>query len=344
MASIEGENLSKKNSPPVSSVMRRDRSTSIRLRNYVAWIYKTVRNDLQHYHAPVPRDWSLANVRRTLYPEIHRPVFIVGAPRSGTSFLGRCLAALPELSYHFEPVATKAAARYVYSGQWSPARAERFYRRTYRWLLRLHLAGGRRLAEKTPRNAFLIPFLARAFPEAQFVHILRDGRDAALSHSKKPWLQAAAASSGKREHGGYPFGPVPRFWVEPERTEEFERTTDFHRCIWAWRRHVESILEAAAALPAEQYHGLRYEHLTREPRAEAKRLVDFLGIERANSRRRLFEAVTHVHADSVGNWREELTTCQRRTAEREAGLLLHRLGYLEVDSSRGMPESEQGDE
>lgn len=314
--------------------MRRDLPAPLRPPNYVAWAYKTARNDLKHYYAPEGRDWSPANLWRSLFPVIRRPVFIVGAPRSGTSFLGRCLAALPELSYHFEPVATKAAARYVYTGQWSAARAERFYRRTYRWLLRLHLAGGRRLAEKTPRNAFLIPFLRRAFPDAQFVHILRDGRDAALSHSKKPWLQAAAASSGKREQGGYPFGPYPRFWVEPERAEVFARTSDFHRCIWAWRRHVESVLEGAQALAPRQYHLLTYEDLVHAPTAQAERLAAFLGIERAASRRCLQEAMGHVRAGSIGNWKTELSAHQCREAKEEAGPLLRRLGYLSEEPAR----------
>ena len=41
-------------------------------------------------------------------------ILILGAPRSGTTFLGSCIGALAEVSYHFEPRVTKAAARQVY--------------------------------------------------------------------------------------------------------------------------------------------------------------------------------------------------------------------------------------
>ena len=42
--------------------------------------------------------------------------------------------------------------------------------------------GKTRYAEKTPMNVMHIPFLARAFPEARFIHMIRDGRDVALSY------------------------------------------------------------------------------------------------------------------------------------------------------------------
>ena len=49
---------------------------------------------------------------QALDPRLHRPIFIIGAPRSGTTFLGSCLGRMPEVSYHFEPRLTKAAARW----------------------------------------------------------------------------------------------------------------------------------------------------------------------------------------------------------------------------------------
>jgi hypothetical protein len=42
--------------------------------------------------------------------------------------------------------------------------------------------GKERYAEKTPMNVIHIPFLARTFPESRFVHLIRDGRDVALSY------------------------------------------------------------------------------------------------------------------------------------------------------------------
>lgn len=300
----------------------------------VKWAYFTFQRERRKYEA-TPRPLTWERVRKSLRPSIRRPVFIVGAPRSGTSFLGRCLGALPELSYHFEPAATQRAAQYVYHGLWSFERAERFYRTVYRWLLRLHLDGDLRYADKAPRNSFIMSFLRRAFPEAQFVHIIRDGRDAALSHSKKPWLQAASATSGRRGVGGHRYGPFARFYIEEERVDEFETTSDYHRCIWVWRRHVEAVLHAKEALAPAQYHELRYERLVRGPEEEGERLLDFLGITDPASRARLLERARTARADSVGRWRRALTPAQRQTAEEEAGAVLRTLGYRDASVKAG---------
>ena len=79
---------------------------------------------------------------------------IVGAARSGTTFLGDCIGRLPEVTYHHEPPATKAAGRYVYQGLWGERRSREFFRLVYRWLVRVERDGDLRFAEKTPTNIF----------------------------------------------------------------------------------------------------------------------------------------------------------------------------------------------
>ena len=307
----------------------------ISLRSLPGWIRRTVAQDRQ-FHAQTHRDTRPLTVRRvlfSLYPRFDRPVFIVGAPRSGTTFLGDCIGALPEISYHFEPVATKAAGRCVFVGSWGYWRSRFAFRSVYRLLLQLHADGDLRFAEKTPQNCFLISFLARAFPGARFVHILRDGRDAALSYSKKPWLLASSAARESREAGGYLNGPHARYWVEPERCVEFEATTDFHRCIWAWRLHTEWALRQTASLPPATYHELRYEDLIARPGAEGARLLDFLEISRPDSIERFEQSLERRNDASVGRWRHELSPAQLREAEAEAGALLRRLGYVATEST-----------
>ena len=78
-----------------------------------------------------------------LDPRLHRPSFIIGAPRSGTTFLGSCLGRMPEVSYHFEPRLTKAAARCVYDGSWSERRCATVFRISYAALLRSRMSEAR---------------------------------------------------------------------------------------------------------------------------------------------------------------------------------------------------------
>lgn len=291
------------------------------------WIRETAVYDRRKYRRQ-KRATTLNRITRMASPNLASPIFILGAPRSGTTFLGNCLETLPEVSYHFEPIAIKAATSYVYTQQWSPERIRRFYLRVYGWLMRLHFDADLRVADKTPRNSLIVPALYRAFPQAQFVFIQRDGRDAALSLSKKPWYQNQTKGKNLKEPAGYTFGPEARFWVEPERAEEFENTTDVHRCVWIWRQFVEHVLAAKPKIPSDQFHELRYEDLVTEPEAEATRLLDFLDISAPESRQQFVAFVAqNAQPTSIRNWERELSPEQLQQIDQEAGPLLQSLGY-----------------
>jgi hypothetical protein len=266
-------------------------------------------------------------VLASIMPGLDRPVFLVGAARSGTTFLGEALGALPEISYHHEPVATKAAARYVHEGLWSERRSRAFFRMVYRWLMRLELDGGRRFAEKTPWNAFLLPFLARTFPGLQVIHIIRDGRDVAASHIQKPWLRADSAMSGKREPGGYLYGPWAQWWVPETERVAFESGPDVLRMSMAWRLFVDAALRDGPSLGVEHYLELRYESLVTQPATEGERVLDFLGIDHPDSRAALIAAVGRADARSVGAWRSAFDDEGMRRLLADSGALLERLGY-----------------
>ena len=263
---------------------------------------------------------------RALDPRLHRPVFIIGAPRSGTTFLGNCIGRLPEISYHLEPRLTKAAARCVYDGSWSPRRGAALFRLSYGALLLATLEGGYRFAEKNPENSFLVPFLSTEFPDARFVHIVRDGRDATISHAEQPWLAAASATSGRRGQGGQLHGPNARWWVEPERREEFSRVSDVVRSAWCWRRFTEAALDGVAGLALGRVAEVRYEAMVSDPGATADMLADFLGVS-PDGRAGLHASLARARRDSVGRWRKALGERDLADVLAEIEPLLARLGY-----------------
>ena len=261
-----------------------------------------------------------------LDPRLHRPIFIIGAPRSGTTFLGSCIGRLPEVSYHLEPRLTKAAARCVYDGSWSERRSAAVFRISYSALLLAALDGGRRFAEKNPENGFVVPFLAAALPEAQFVHIIRDGRDAAVSHAEQPWLAAASAGTARRGRGGQLWGPYPRWWVEPDRRAEFTEVSDLVRSAWCWRRFTTAALDGLAGLPAGRILELRYEPLVRDPAGAAGLLADFLETTQAGLQA-LQAGLSQARTSSVGRWHDALGEHEVAEVQAEIGPLLSRLGY-----------------
>ena len=301
---------------------------SIEWSNLLRWANRTVKADYKNY-IPHQRSMTPSRLAASLFPSLRRPLFLIGAPRSGTTFLGKCLGSLPQLSYHFEPIATKAAARYVYDGTWTRSQAKWFYKNVYQWLLRIHFDGELRFVEKTPRNCLIVPFLAAAFPDAQFIHIIRDGRDVALSLSKKPWFLAAEANSGRYEPGGYPYGPYSQFWVEPERVAEFEATSDIHRCIWVWKRFTETALADISQLPPERYLEIRYESLVFDPEKETQRLKGFLKIKDSNVSETLKEAISQANPALSAQWKTQLSPQQLGEIDREASQLLASLKYTD---------------
>ena len=101
----------------------------------------------------------------------------------------------------------------------------------------------------------------------------------------KPWLRADDAWSGEREPGGYLHGPWPKFWVEPERRDEFvqleRRASDG---LGLASLHGGGPARRTALGPA-RYHELRYEDLVREPLDERRAHPRLPGHPRASESR-----------------------------------------------------------
>ena len=95
-----------------------------------------------------------------------------------------------------------------------------------------------------------------AYPTANAVHVVRDGRDVVCSLIERGWLNPTSARDDAQQR----YGAHARFWVEPERREEFARVSEATRAAWAWRRYV-----AAARVAPERTLELRYEALVAEP-------------------------------------------------------------------------------
>jgi sulfotransferase family protein len=259
---------------------------------------------LRDYAAAVARVAPRA-VRRPRVGREERVVFVVGCPRSGTTFLGGALGSLPGFVDLGEVTAWKAALPSA------PSAAE--LRRILERVRLLGLASGLRGVEQTPETAFALDEALAAYPQALAVHSLRDGRDVVCSLLERGWLSGSRSGV---DDAGLAYGSEPRFWVEPERREEFSGVSDARRCAWAWRRYVEA---ARAATPRERLLEVRYESL---PDA-AERLAEFLDADVSALRR----ALADFRGSSIGRWRGALTSEQLADVEAEAGELLAVLGY-----------------
>lgn len=256
------------------------------------------------------------SLRDRLGPLDERLVFVIGSPRSGTTFLGRSIGSLPGFVDLGEVAPHKASVPELVA--LSTEVAARRIRRTLAVARRLGLVGGLRAVEQTPETVFVAEAAALAFPSARFVHIVRDGRDVACSLLDRGWL---SQGRGGGDDAGLPYGAEPRFWVEPDRVEEFRTTSDARRAAWAWRAYVQ-----AARSLHERAHEIRYERMVADPDGVAAELAGFLDAPASE----LARALRGAHDESVGRFRRDLTPEQLADVESEAGKLLAELSYLQV--------------
>jgi hypothetical protein len=243
-----------------------------------------------------------------------RLVFVVGSPRSGTTFLAGAIGSLPGFVDLGEVAPVKAAVPELASLPVAQAAAR--LRRILTVSRRVGLVGAVRPVEQTPELAHLVDAIQLAYPRARTVHIVRDGRDVVCSLLEKPWLRRGQESA---DDAGLPYGSYARFWVEPDRRAEFEDASDARRAAWVWRRYVEAARSSRASMVE-----IRYETLASEPALVASALASELEASEAE----LVGALSRAHATSIGRFRTELSPDQLADVEAEAGGLLRQLGYV----------------
>ena len=259
-----------------------------------------------------------------------RPVFIVGCGRSGTTVLGETMGRHPQLAYLNEPrdiwlyeprtdiwsaSARARGGRLRLTGDdVRPAVAARI-RRAFAAEVRLQRA--ERLVEKLPINAFRIGWLAGMFPDALFVHLIRNG------------LEVAASIAGQAERAQWFSFDDYKWRLLAERAAERGEaglvglsTDGFRRGLLEWRLSVSTALEDLAMLPAERQLEVRYERLVEQPAEVCERLEAFVGVRHepnvaAFARARLRRRSPPPDPDALPPDAHEI-----------AGELLARLGYL----------------
>jgi hypothetical protein len=242
-----------------------------------------------------------------------RLVFVVGSPRSGTTFLAGAIGSVPGFVDLGEVAPLKAAVPELATLE--RGEAARRLRRVLAVARRVGLVGSVRAVEQTPEVAHLVDVVALAYPAARVVHIVRDGRDVVCSLLDKPWLRPGVADA---DDAGLAYGAHARFWVEPGRRLEFEEASDARRAAWVWRAYVTAV--RAATTPV---HELRYEALAEGDVATAAALASYLEAPAEP----LASALARAHGSSVGRFRRDLDERQLADVEAEASDLLRELGY-----------------
>ena len=236
-------------------------------------------------------------------------VFIIGCARSGTSILGELLGSHPDIIYlgeklqpfwhgfsptpeHHEQDAYHVSATIV-----ATARNE---------LTRL--AEGGTIVDKVPPNALRLPFLAAIFPDAYFIHIIRNGLDVACSLKR-----------GLEDRWNH---------LKPQGWQEMALHSSSHlRGALLWRYVVEKVEDDFIMLDIENRYIIKYEALVREPEILALLILKFIGLPMTrevetfckkidNDARHGYQAAgqtfwrTDDHSRRIARWQENLEPLQ----------------------------------
>jgi len=176
------------------------------------------------------------------------------------------------------------------------------------YALPLAEGGGRRWGDKTPGYTAEIGRLHRVFPDAQFIHLIRDGRDVSLSLQKTGWQGETTRA-------------VARYWADT----------------------VESACTVGRALGPERYMEVSYETLVLDTETVLSSVCEFLGVdfqpamldfnERAaeyapeRTRSHLGKTFRSPRPSDVSRWPREMSRLDLAVVEAYAGSTLELTGY-----------------
>jgi hypothetical protein len=278
------------------------------------------------------------------------PVFVLGCPRSGTTLLYHMLLSSGNFAVYraesqvfnlLEPRfggLRQAANRRRLLAAWRDT--ELFRRTGLDWdqvsddvmancrnggdFLRIVMEamaqrqGVQRWADCTPEHLLYLQRIKQTIPEALIVHIIRDGRDVALSLEKQGWIR-------------------PFAW-------DRRKTLEVAALYWDWI--VRKGRKDGSSLGPD-YIEVRYEDLVLDPRKVLMKLGGFVGqeldydkiervgigsVSRPNSS--FLMEVNEGEFSPVGRWKTSLTAAQLQRLQELLGSTLHELGY-ELDDAEG---------
>ncbi len=280
-----------------------------------------------------------------------RPVIVIGAARSGTKLLRDLLAESPEakavpfdVNYVWRTGNEGVPHDALEPAQLTPKARARI-RRTLPKIAGLSPDGDGVMVEKTVSNTLRVPFVDAVYPEARFVHLVRDGRAVAESTLRTwqaptewrrllvklrhlPLSNAGYAAwfavnqlRGRlagRGGGGDVWGV--RY---PGYTEDLQRPP-LEFCALQWAHSVRHALDGLDKIAADRVFTIRYEDLVagEEPLMD---LVDRLGLTGHDEVAGAYRA--WVRPEEAQKWRSRLDASQAARLTELLGPELARLGY-----------------
>lgn len=300
--------------------------------------------------------------------------FIFGHARSGTTLLTRLIRVHPQVHCNYQghfftraPLLESLVAS-PEVGNWLSRRSNRWnqgqdlsplvLRATADFIMErdARLAGkaapGCVVGDKSPNSLLdgeAVRKLVKVYPEARLIFIIRDGRDAAVSHRFQAFIDRQAHLTPEDQEIRQGFSQSAAPFLSGQRSIFTEK--GIRQAAQGWNHNVTDTHQAAQELLGERYIHLRYEDLLAQPWQEMSRLWAFLGVAVSASelkdalnteleqnpdaewqQHKAAEIAASLNKGQRGTWRELFTPRDRQIFKQAAGDTLINWGY-ETDLS-----------
>lgn len=275
--------------------------------------------------------------------------FIVGSPRSGTKIFRDTLEAHPSVTttdHPLEEIWTTGQAD-VKHEEYNPDTITPDIRETVQRAFERKLTNTEFFVEKNVRNSLRIPYIRDIFPDAKFLHIIRDGRDAATSIRKRwqnpiDWnyyLSSRGLQLSLRDIFFYSFrlgGMLLKRIIQgrkhvdiwgphyPGLTEDLKQRSLLEVSALQWKHCVEAA-RRDGPVESDSYFELHYETLMTNPREVLDPLRDFMNL--SSNEAWVSFAEQNFRPDSMGRWKKDLSDQELQQIEPIICDLLDDLNY-----------------
>lgn len=292
--------------------------------------------------------------------------FVFGHARSGTTLLARLLRLHPEVHCNWQahfftrPPLLSGMLDEQRFGDWLARRSNRWNRgrdlspvvlraMSDYVLERDAVREGKSVVGDKSPNVLLggkaVEELARIYPDAVLIYIVRDGRDALLSHRFQNFIDGEQFLRWRDLQIRGQFAKNPEPFLAGERSI-FTRAS-LKRMAQSWEDNVSQTHQLGRQLFAERYYALRYEDLLARPYEMLGRMwrllgVDGRGLEDAVGREmennpdadwqeeKAPELAAALEKGKQGSWEQLFTAADKALFKQIAGDVLIAWGYEET--------------
>lgn len=263
---------------------------------------------------------------------IEKPIFIVGAPRSGKKWVSQVLGKHPQayaFPYEMNFLWRYRNARYPYDRLFPSMLTERirtYIRKKFEEALTQH--GKSRIVDRTDHNVVRLDYVQSVFPDCLIIHVIRDGRAAVASAILRRqeklgiWLYLEKSLTvpalelpyyatlylkdivqARLEGRGYKnlWGIKTTLTVSPEA----RRLPLAEKCALQWCESVRAAKEFEKDFSPDRYLSVRYEDMVQNPIETFQNVFRFVGLDWTPE----VEAwlLNNVSRDSLDKWRKTLS-------------------------------------